>query len=106
MERELIKELGVNVSLPTRIAEDTSEAFAWSETEKRARRVAIRYHFIRDLVRDNVISVSYCPSKYMSSDIMTKPMSRGHFQEMRGLLRMLEEESGDKYGKEEYDDLK
>ena len=102
---ELIKELSVNVSLPTHITEDNSGAFAWSETEKKAEHVDIRYHFVSDLVRDSAISISSCPSKYMSSDIMSKVMSRGNFHEMKGLLRMFEEDSGDKYGKEKYDDV-
>ena len=102
---ELIKELSVNVSLPTRIAEDNSGAIAWSETEKRAKHVDIRYHFVSDLVRNSVISISSCPSKYMSSDIMSKLMSRGNFQEMKGLMRIFEKDSGDKYSKEKYDDV-
>ena len=99
--RELLRELGFNPTFPTKIEQDNTGAIAWSETEKRAKHVEIRYHFVRDLVRDDIVSVNYCPSRYMVSDIMTKPMARAKFEEMRKLLNLFEGNSEDKTGKEE-----
>lgn len=59
---------------PAILDEQNSGAPAWSENERRAKDVAIRYHFVRDLVRDQIIRVMYCPTRYISGDILTKEM--------------------------------
>lgn len=41
---------------------------------KRTKHIDIRYHFVKDFIRENVISVKYLPTEKMIADILTKPL--------------------------------
>jgi hypothetical protein len=45
--------------------------------------IEILYHFIRDCVDDGSIDVQYVCTNEQLADILTKPLSRPRFQEMR-----------------------
>ena len=99
--RELLRELGLFTASPTCIEEDNSGAIAWSASEKTAKHVSIRYHFVQDMVREGAVSVKYCPTRYMSADIMTKALAGSKFVQLRDLLCMHSARSSNEIAKEE-----
>lgn len=42
---------------------------------KRTKHIDLRYHYVKELVKDNVISVEYMPTEKMIADVLTKPLS-------------------------------
>ena len=100
--RELMVELGISMKLPTEIKEDNSGAITWSGTKKRAKHVAIRYHFVRDMVKSGLITVTYCPTRYLFGVLLVEPMKKGKFEEMRKLFNMFEGNSAKNTGNEAF----
>ena len=43
---------------------------------QRCKHVDIKYHFIRSTIREDKMSLVYCPTDDMVTDVMTKPASR------------------------------
>jgi hypothetical protein len=56
----------------------------------RSKHIDIRFHFLRDLTRDNVVELSYCNSQEQVADIMTKPLKLAQFLKLRNMLGMVE----------------
>ncbi|WVY89510.1 hypothetical protein V8G54_035024 [Vigna mungo] len=52
--------------------------------------IDIRFHFLRDLVKDGVVRMSYCKSQIQIADIMTKPLKLDQFLKLRSMLDMIE----------------
>ncbi len=52
----------------------------------RTKHIALRYHFIRDLVERGEIILKYCPTKMMVADILTKPLQGQLFIDLRDRL--------------------
>ncbi|XP_019092310.1 PREDICTED: uncharacterized protein LOC109129124 [Camelina sativa] len=50
----------------------------------RSKHIHRKYHFIRECVEDEQIEVEYVPGVEQKADILTKPLSRIKFSEMRG----------------------
>jgi hypothetical protein len=70
---------------------DNQAAIAMSKNNiqhARAKHIDIRYHYIRDLVMNNEITIEYCASNEMIADIMTKPLGRILFEKFREKLRV------------------
>jgi hypothetical protein len=45
--------------------------------------VDIKYHFIRDLIKDGTIKLNYVASKNNKADILTKALNRVKFKKLR-----------------------
>src|SRR6266576_58572 len=45
-----------------------------------------RFHFVREVVNNDILSISYCPTDEMIADIFTKPLARFKFEKFRSLL--------------------
>lgn len=50
----------------------------------------MRFHFLRDLARDETIELLFCRSEDQVADIMTKPLKISVFQRLRKLLGVCE----------------
>ena len=55
-------------------------------TSERTRHVKVRHFFIRHYVDEGEIRIAYLATGDMVADILTKPLHRATFQELRGLL--------------------
>ena len=57
----------------------------------------IKYHFIRDLIKDRTIKLNYVTSKNNRADILTKALDRVKFEKLKAELGVigLNEESVD-----------
>jgi hypothetical protein len=46
----------------------------------------VRFHFLRDLAKDDVIELMHCKSQDQIADIMTKPLKFEAFSKLRSSL--------------------
>ncbi|KAI5339872.1 hypothetical protein L3X38_019145 [Prunus dulcis] len=53
---------------------------------ERSKHIDVRYHFLRDLYKDDVIDLIYCKSEDQIADIFTKPLKLPMFVKLRNLL--------------------
>ena len=68
------------------LMEDNQGAIAISRNpveHARTKHIDIRYHFVREAIKDRVIELRYCSSQNMIADILTKPLPRGQFEKLR-----------------------
>jgi hypothetical protein len=42
----------------------------------KAKHIALKYHYIRDLVENNTVTMHYCPSNANPADLLTKVLPR------------------------------
>ena len=79
------------ISLPEYcvIHEDNQGAIALANnpvSHQRSKHIDIRYHFIRNLVRNETIQLRYCPTEDMVADIMTKSVSKIKLQNFKSVI--------------------
>lgn len=74
----VLREGGFDVEEPVPIRSDNQCAIEWATGERcpsgRAKHIDVKVHFIRNLVKHNVLRVDYVPSELNDSDILTKPL--------------------------------
>lgn len=58
---------------------------------ERSKHIDIRFHFIREKVKEGSVELEHIGSKEQVADIFTKPLPATTFQELRKLLGMKEE---------------
>ena len=77
--RSLFEELGYIQELPTEIRGDNTGLIAMAHNpqfHKRSKHISIRWHWIRDLVQDNVVRIENCRDPDQTADILTKALAR------------------------------
>jgi hypothetical protein len=82
--RQLYGELGWIQREPTLILADNDGSIAMSknpEFHKRTKHVDIRWHWVRDLVENGLISVISCRDPQQTADILTKALPRPKYQQ-------------------------
>lgn len=52
----------------------------------RTKHIDIRFHFIRDLMKDKIIQVKYCSPETQLADVFTKGLPRAKFDSFRERL--------------------
>jgi hypothetical protein len=52
----------------------------------KSKHIDVKFHFLRDLVNDGVIKLSYCASENQIADIMTKPLKLEQYEKLREML--------------------
>lgn len=52
----------------------------------KSKHIDVKFHFLRDLVNNGVIKLSYCASENQTANIMTKPLKLEQFKKLRGML--------------------
>ena len=89
--RRLLADLKVTTSGPTLLMEDNQGAIAISKNptvHARTKHIDIRYHYVREAVQDGIIDLRYCPTDQMIADLMTKPLPRRLFENLRLAMGM------------------
>lgn len=87
--RNVLEDIGFNQVEGTTLFCDNSSAIKLSRNpvlHGRSKHISVRYHFLRDLVSDEVINMEYCSTQEQLSDIMTKPIKLDVFEKLRGMM--------------------
>jgi hypothetical protein len=91
--RRLLDDISVKQCNPTVLFEDNQGAIELSRNPKfhaRTKHIDVLYHYVREKVNQNIVSVVYCASKDMLADVMTKGLSKVQFQKFRDMLGVFE----------------
>jgi hypothetical protein len=86
---QFYEEIGFPFQDPTPIFNDNQAAIAMAKQQfctSATRHMKIKYHFIREQVKEGIVSLSYCPTGSMVADIMTKALDRILFERFRDML--------------------
>jgi hypothetical protein len=81
--RYLSEDFGIATDMPTLIYEDNKGAIAMSQNPTsyaKTKHIHIRYHYTRELLRQQYITVAYRATGEMIADTLTKPLSRDMFR--------------------------
>lgn len=73
--RNILGELSLLGTDPTKISEDNQASIKMSEndlTTKRAKHILIRFHYTREQVQNGSNKIVYCPTDRMCADLLTK----------------------------------
>lgn len=87
---KLLKDFNVKTN-SIELFEDNQAAICIAKNPKDMRKtkhVDLKYHYVRSLVLNDVINVSYSPTDDMTADIFTKALSRVRFVRLRDKLGM------------------
>jgi hypothetical protein len=52
----------------------------------RCKHIGVRFHFLRDLVNEGTLRLEHCGSQEQVADILTKPLKRETFENLRHKL--------------------
>jgi hypothetical protein len=87
--RRILEKIGHKQEGSTTIMSDNSSAIKLSKNpvmHGRSKHIDVRFHFLRDLVKDGVIKSEFCGTKDQIADVMTKPLKLEHFLRLRQML--------------------
>ena len=84
--RQLLEELGVSQgSAPTTIFEDNQPCLHIANNPfvgEATKHMAVKYHYVRDMIQAHEIKVEYCPTSAMLADCLTKNLPRETFRSL------------------------
>jgi hypothetical protein len=84
--RNVLSHLGCNQKNGSVILCDNSSSIKLSKNpvmHGRCKHIDVRYHFLRDLTRDNVIELRHCSSQDQLADVLTKPLKLESYCRLR-----------------------
>ena len=55
----------------------------------KTKHIAIKYHYVRELVEDKQVKMEYINSKEQIADIFTKPLPKDAYEYLRGKLGVI-----------------
>lgn len=91
--KRVLEKLGHKEKRSTMIQCDNSSTIKLSKNSVfhgRSKHIDIKFHFLRDLVKDGVVELSYCNSQEQVADIMTKPIKLDQYLKLRKMMGMVE----------------
>ena len=91
--RRLMSSIGCSAASPTVIFEDNQGAIELSRNPKhhnRTKHIDTSFHFTRERVISQEVSVQYCPTSEMIADTMTKALPRFAFEKLRNYMGLVE----------------
>ena len=89
----VLEQLGYEQKECTTILCDISSSIKLSKNpvlHGRSKHIDIRFHFLREMVKENVVNLSYCKTQDQIADIMIKPLGLEVFLKLRRLLGLCE----------------
>jgi Cft2 family RNA processing exonuclease len=87
--RRILQQLNHEPRKSTTIYCDNSSTIKLSKNpvlHRRSKHIDVRFHFLRELTKDEVVELIQCSSHEQVADIMTKPLKLDVFQNLRELL--------------------
>ena len=82
--RHILEELELQVRPQSIIYGDNDGTIKLSENgviSERTRHVAVRYHFVKQLIKDDVVKLVWVPTAQQRADILTKALGKSKFAE-------------------------
>ena len=81
---------------PINLNMDNQGAIALTSTEgtKRSKHIDVRFHHVRDLQQQGIVSINNVPSSAMAADGLTKILRTDAFNHFLSLINMAEEVDG------------
>lgn len=89
--KRILKELGHDEEECTNIMCDNTSTIKLSKNpvlHGRSKHIRVRYHFLRDLADEGIITLIHCGSTDQVADIMTKPLKTDAFVKLRTMMGM------------------
>nr|GFA95490.1 retrovirus-related Pol polyprotein from transposon TNT 1-94 [Tanacetum cinerariifolium] len=87
--RRMLSDLNQTQNGATTIFCDNMSAIAMTRNpvlQHRTKHIAIKHHFIRELVAERQVELEFCRTDQQLADLFTKSLSRGKFEEFRDKL--------------------
>lgn len=87
--RKVMQNLKLDASLPTEIQVDNKSAIAIAKNpvmHGRTKHINVKFHAIRDAEKSGESKFTHCSSDEQLADILTKPLGKGKFENMREKL--------------------
>nr|XP_043615994.1 secreted RxLR effector protein 161-like [Erigeron canadensis] len=82
----LLEDLGEKISGPLEVLCDNSSSIKLSKNpvmHRRTKHIDVRFHYLRDLVNQDVVKLKFCKTEDQLADVMTKPIKLATFVQMR-----------------------
>ncbi|MCO5595165.1 hypothetical protein L7F22_049204 [Adiantum nelumboides] len=87
--RRILTDLGVQVATATTLQCNNQSCMAIAKNlvfHARTKHIEIQYHYVCELIEDEIIELEYCPTLENQADIFTKPLpSNLHYQHLHQL---------------------
>lgn len=67
----------------SKLIKDKKSSIKLAESDKylhRAKHITLRYHLLRNLVEEGLITLSYLETAAMTADLLTKPLPKPRFE--------------------------
>ena len=93
--KQIFEELDIPMEVVL-ILNDNQSAITIANSEfssSKLRHVKVHFHFVKELIKQNQIKVSYVSTTDNITDIMTKALSKDKFQKIRGLMGFAAEDN-------------
>ncbi|CAL9006506.1 unnamed protein product, partial [Prunus brigantina] len=91
--KSILKEMGQVQEGPTKLFCDNKSAICLSKNpmfHSKSKHIKIKFHFIRELIKDKEVEVLYCKSQDQLADLFTKPLKKDLLIKMRKLIGVKE----------------
>jgi len=91
--RRVLENIGLSQNKCTVIMCDNSSTIKLSKNpvmHGRSKHIDVRFHFLRDLTKEEVVKLVHCNTSNQVADIMTKPLKLDVFQKLRDQLGVCE----------------
>ena len=86
----------IKVTLPIKIQVNNVGAIWLANNSRRTKHVDLRAHFVRDMIKDQVIEINFVKSAENDSDIMTKNQQGQHYMYAKSKLVYTVQEMNEK----------
>ena len=87
--RKILEKLGHTQNSSTTVYCDSNSAIKLAKNpvmHGRSKHIDVRFHFLRELVKDETIELVHCNTQEQVADVMTKPLKLDAFVKLRNLL--------------------
>ncbi|KAK7580680.1 hypothetical protein V9T40_001309 [Parthenolecanium corni] len=88
----ILSDFNIRVQQPVVIFEDNQSVICLSEnpiTSKRSKHIDVRFKYVKEMVLDQEIKLTYLPSNRQLADGFTKGLTRVNFEAFRAMLHVL-----------------
>jgi hypothetical protein len=87
--RKFLADLSISQVNPTTIFEDNEACISLAnnpQLNEKTAHIQVRYHYLQEVIHDNIISLQYINTSNQIADIFTKGLHRSQFIHLRSLL--------------------